>query len=114
MEELREIHSEGNTIIMVTHNPALTAYATRVINMLDGQIDTDVKTVEDKDLPQPIEIHFRQRNVLKEVKDALTGKKDAETEKEEKAVEEIEKEEAEKEEVKREEIEKETDEGEEE
>ena len=53
MEELREIHSMGNTIIMVTHNPALTTYATRVINMLDGEIDTDIKTVADQDLPKP-------------------------------------------------------------
>jgi putative ABC transport system ATP-binding protein len=55
MEELKRIHSEGNTIIMVTHNPALTSYATRVINMLDGAIDTDVKTVKDSDLPVPVE-----------------------------------------------------------
>ena len=53
MEELKEIHSLGNTIIMVTHNPALTTYATRVINMLDGEIDTDIKTVADRDLPKP-------------------------------------------------------------
>ena len=52
MEELQEIHSLGNTIIMVTHNPALTTYATRVINMLDGEIDTDIKTVSDADLPK--------------------------------------------------------------
>ena len=52
MEELKKIHDEGNTIIMVTHNPALTTYATRVINMLDGQIATDIKTVEDEFLPQ--------------------------------------------------------------
>lgn len=54
MEELKAIHDEGNTIIMVTHNPALTVYATRVINMLDGQIDTDIKTVSDQNLPQKI------------------------------------------------------------
>ena len=53
MEELRDIHALGNTIIMVTHNPALTTYATRVINMLDGEIDTDIKTVADRDLPRP-------------------------------------------------------------
>jgi hypothetical protein len=52
MEELQVIHSMGNTIIMVTHNPALTTYATRVINMLDGEIDTDIKTVSDADLPK--------------------------------------------------------------
>ena len=62
MEELKAIHEEGNTIIMVTHNPALTVYATRVIHMLDGQIDTDVKTVSDQNLPQPIEVKAKKRN----------------------------------------------------
>ena len=61
MEELKAIHEEGNTIIMVTHNPALTSYATRVINMLDGQIDTDVKTVADANLPQPISVKIKKR-----------------------------------------------------
>ncbi len=60
MEELRRIHSEGNTIIMVTHNPNLTTYATRVIHMLDGGIDEDIKTVSDDDLPVPI--HERYDN----------------------------------------------------
>ncbi|MBQ3464664.1 ABC transporter ATP-binding protein [Candidatus Saccharibacteria bacterium] len=61
MEELKAIHEEGNTIIMVTHNPALTVYATRVINMLDGHIDTDVKTVADANLPQPISVKIKKR-----------------------------------------------------
>lgn len=61
MEELKAIHEEGNTIIMVTHNPALTVYATRVINMLDGQIDTDVKTVADQNLPQPISVKVKSK-----------------------------------------------------
>ena len=41
MEELADIHRRGNTIIMVTHNPDLTSYASRIITMLDGKIDTD-------------------------------------------------------------------------
>lgn len=61
MEELKAIHEEGNTIIMVTHNPSLTSYATRVINMLDGQIDTDVKTVADANLPQPISVKIKKK-----------------------------------------------------
>lgn len=44
MEELADIHRRGNTIIMVTHNPALTSYASRVIHMTDGRIDSDTKT----------------------------------------------------------------------
>ena len=43
MNELRDIHAKGNTIIMVTHNPDLTVYATRIIHMLDGKIDKDTK-----------------------------------------------------------------------
>lgn len=43
MEELADLHKRGNTIIMVTHNPDLTMYASRIIHMLDGKIDTDTK-----------------------------------------------------------------------
>ena len=43
MEELAELHKQGNTIIMVTHNPNLTSYASRVINMLDGKIASDTQ-----------------------------------------------------------------------
>lgn len=68
MEELKNIHEEGNTIIMVTHNPSLTVYATRVINMLDGQIDTDIKTVSDQNLPQPINVKIKKNKKSKEKK----------------------------------------------
>ena len=44
MEELSDLHKRGNTIIMVTHNPRLTTYASRVITMLDGKIATDTQT----------------------------------------------------------------------
>jgi putative ABC transport system ATP-binding protein len=44
MEELSDIHKRGNTIVMVTHNPDLTTYASRVIHMLDGKIASDTKT----------------------------------------------------------------------
>ena len=43
MEKLAEVHKKGNTIIMVTHNPELMAYATRIITMVDGKIETDTK-----------------------------------------------------------------------
>lgn len=45
MQELADLHKRGNTIIMVTHNPRLTSYATRVITMIDGKIDTDTNTL---------------------------------------------------------------------
>ena len=45
MQELSDLHARGNTIIMVTHNPRLTSYATRVITMLDGAIDSDTSLI---------------------------------------------------------------------
>ena len=44
MEVMAEIHRQGNTILMVTHNPELTRYANRVIYMYDGMIVGDEKT----------------------------------------------------------------------
>lgn len=75
MEELKRIHSEGNTIIMVTHNPSLTVYATRVIHMLDGTIDTDVKTVKDSDLPVPVETKNAKKRNKKKKKNKRKGRK---------------------------------------
>jgi len=43
MEELLDLNKRGNTIVMVTHNPRLTAYASRVIHMLDGRIASDTR-----------------------------------------------------------------------
>ena len=61
MQELHRIHQAGNTIIMVTHNPALTKYATRVLHMIDGSIDRDFKFVADHNLPERIDIHFNSK-----------------------------------------------------
>ena len=61
MQELHRVHQAGNTIIMVTHNPALTKYATRVLHMIDGSIDRDFKFVADHNLPERIDIHFNLR-----------------------------------------------------
>ncbi|HSH56003.1 MAG TPA: ABC transporter ATP-binding protein, partial [Candidatus Limnocylindrales bacterium] len=44
MELLSEIHKAGNTILFVTHNPELTRYASRVVNMHDGGIIHDEQT----------------------------------------------------------------------
>lgn len=44
MELLADVHKMGNTVLMVTHNPALTRYATRIIYMRDGGIVYDEAT----------------------------------------------------------------------
>ena len=61
MQELHRVHQAGNTIIMVTHNPALTKYATRALHMIDGSIDRDFKFVADHNLPERIDIHFNSK-----------------------------------------------------
>jgi putative ABC transport system ATP-binding protein len=35
------LHQQGSTIVMVTHEDEIAAYAQRVIRFLDGKIDTD-------------------------------------------------------------------------
>lgn len=38
MELLTELHAGGRTIIVVTHDPRMTAYATHSVHLLDGRI----------------------------------------------------------------------------
>ncbi len=38
---LEEIHAEGNTLIIVTHDPRIGAHAPRQLSIRDGQIDSD-------------------------------------------------------------------------
>ncbi len=50
MALLSELHRQGSTIVMVTHEDAIAAYAQRVIRFLDGRIDTDkINGVHDSD-----------------------------------------------------------------
>ena len=42
MEIFGKIHSEGNTVILVTHEEDIANYAHRVIRLRDGVIETDV------------------------------------------------------------------------
>jgi putative ABC transport system ATP-binding protein len=44
MELLSNLHQDGHTILMVTHNPELTRYASRVVFMHDGSIIADEKS----------------------------------------------------------------------
>ena len=41
MEILSSINQQGNTILMVTHNPELTSYANRIVYMHDGKVYID-------------------------------------------------------------------------
>jgi putative ABC transport system ATP-binding protein len=41
MQLLSELHGQGRTVLVVTHDPRMSAYATNTVYMLDGRIVTD-------------------------------------------------------------------------
>jgi putative ABC transport system ATP-binding protein len=43
MAVFKRLHDAGNTIILVTHEPDIAAYAHRVISIRDGQVEKDVR-----------------------------------------------------------------------
>jgi len=71
MNELRDIHERGNTIIMVTHNPDLTVYATRIIHMKDGRIHSDSAVLPKK--KSPTRKRALNSHLKKAVKNARNG-----------------------------------------
>ena len=40
---INELHREGNTIVLITHDPDIAAKAPRNVRMLDGKIISDIK-----------------------------------------------------------------------
>lgn len=63
MELFYDIHRQGNTILMVTHNPELTRYATRVIYMQDGRIIGDERTALGDVAKGAKETHYHKRKM---------------------------------------------------
>ena len=44
MQILLDLHAKGHTIIVVTHDPHIATYATRVIEIRDGEIQSDTRS----------------------------------------------------------------------
>jgi putative ABC transport system ATP-binding protein len=45
MALIDELHQDGQTIIMVTHEPDIAAHCERVIDLADGKVDSDTRSV---------------------------------------------------------------------
>ena|GEM_PF-2527672 len=56
LQHLRDLHSQGVTVVMVTHDPEIARSADRIITMKDGAVVDDLHTatslVEDKTSPE--------------------------------------------------------------
>lgn len=63
MELFSDIHRRGNTVLLVTHNPELTRYASRVIYMYDGMIVGDEKTAIGNMAKGARRIYYQKRQV---------------------------------------------------
>ncbi|MDH2326800.1 MacB family efflux pump subunit [Cereibacter sp. SYSU M97828] len=46
MKLLQELHAEGHTIVIVTHDPGVAAMAERIVEMRDGEIVSDTRASE--------------------------------------------------------------------
>jgi len=66
MELFADIHRQGNTIMLVTHNPELTRYANRVIYMYDGMLVGDEKTAIGQMAKRARRTYFRKRKTTEE------------------------------------------------
>src|SRR5438270_8923645 len=55
MQMLTRLNAEGKTIIMVTHENDIAAWARRVIRMRDGQVETDTRNTTPRGLALPAE-----------------------------------------------------------
>lgn len=72
MELLSEVHKMGNTVLMVTHNPALTRYASRVIYMRDGQIVYDQESAVGE-IPEAMQRAMQGRKFMTREDSELAG-----------------------------------------
>ncbi|MBL1216150.1 MAG: ABC transporter ATP-binding protein [Planctomycetes bacterium] len=64
-----QLHREGQTIIIVTHEEEVAAHTQRIVRMRDGQIESDLPVQEDKDQ------HSQERRIptSDDVSDAPSG-----------------------------------------
>ncbi len=71
MAILRELHSEGRTVVIITHDDEIAAMADRTIEIKDGKIINDSKLADGTET-EDIEDKEVERNIEKEEKEETT------------------------------------------
>lgn len=54
MDILGKIHDDGNTVILVTHEEDISAFAHRIIRLRDGMVETDKQNANPHTIAQPV------------------------------------------------------------
>lgn len=52
MEILRKLHTEGRTVILITHDDKIAQSAKRIIRIMDGKIESDSKNTADYEMEE--------------------------------------------------------------
>jgi macrolide transport system ATP-binding/permease protein len=72
MNQLRELHQAGHTIILITHDPNVARAAQRVIQIKDGKITSDTGEPKDaKDVDRAVFTREEQEQLLPDIVEAV-------------------------------------------
>ena len=72
MELFSDIHKTGSTVLLVTHNPEITRYASRVVYMRDGSVVLDEKSAIG-DIAETAKKTIYKKRQKKTIDDDLAG-----------------------------------------
>lgn len=61
MKIFENIHSKGNTVILVTHEPDIAEHAHRIIRLRDGEIESDIKNENIVSVDDPTHRYLRDQ-----------------------------------------------------
>ena len=68
LEILKQLHEEGRTVIIITHDPGIAAKASRIVHIMDGQIYKDELNTGEDESAIRAELAKAQENVTTKVK----------------------------------------------
>jgi putative ABC transport system ATP-binding protein len=61
MKILEDIHKQGNTVILVTHEPDIAEHAHRIIRLRDGEVESDIKNDNIVSVDDPTHRYLRDQ-----------------------------------------------------